>query len=113
MAGEDLTVRDVVLMRAYLKQCVDSPVWGGYPYETDRGQQWLAELRERVRAIASRDDIAQALRIMTARRIYPLKFPSRSAPVTHCSRYCAPGAGRGWPASGWQIDIDDSEGEKT
>ena len=75
-AGEDLTVRDVALMRAYLKQWVDSPVWEGYPDETDGGRQWLAELRERVRAIASPDDIAQALSIMTARRMDPLQFPS-------------------------------------
>jgi hypothetical protein len=69
-AGKDLTVRDVLLMRAYLKQWVDSPAWG------DEGLQWLAELRERVRAIASRDDIAQALSIMTALRMDPLEFPS-------------------------------------
>jgi hypothetical protein len=80
MAGEDLTVRDVVLMRAYLKQWVDSPVWEGYPYETDGGRPWLAELRERVGAIASRDDIAQALSIMTARRMDPLQFPSGQTP---------------------------------
>ena len=71
IAGEDLTVRDLLLMRAYLRQWVDSPVWG------DEGLQWLAELRERVRAIASRDDIAQALSIMTARRMDPLQFPSK------------------------------------
>jgi hypothetical protein len=70
MAGEDLTVRDVALMRAYLKQWVDSPVWG------DEGLQWLAELRQRVRAIASPDDITQALSIMTAYRMDPLQFPS-------------------------------------
>jgi hypothetical protein len=76
LAGKDLTVRDVALMRAYLKQWVDSPVWEGYPDETDGGRQWLAELRQRVRAIASPDDIAQALSIMTARRMDPLQFPS-------------------------------------
>jgi hypothetical protein len=75
MTGKDLTVRDVLLMRGYLGQWVDSPVWEGYPYETDGSRQWLAELRERVRAIASTDDIAQALSIMTARRMDPL-FPS-------------------------------------
>jgi hypothetical protein len=80
MAGKDLTVRDVLLMRAYLRQWVDSPVWEGYPYETDGGRQWLAELRERVRAIASRDDIAQCLSIMTARRMDPLQFPSGQTP---------------------------------
>jgi hypothetical protein len=69
IAGEDLTVRDLLLMRAYLRQWVDSPVWG------DEGRQWLAELRERVRAIASPADIKQALSIMTARRMDPL-FPS-------------------------------------
>ena len=74
-AGKGLTVRDVALMRAYLKQWVDSPVWEGYPYETDGGRQWLAGLRERVRAIASPADIKQALSIMTARRMDPL-FPS-------------------------------------
>ena len=73
-AGEDLTVRGVVLMRAYLKQWVDSPVWEGYPYETDGGRQWLAELRERVRAIALPADFKQALSIMTARRMDPLQI---------------------------------------
>jgi hypothetical protein len=82
-AGEDLTVREVVLMRAYLKQWVDSPVWEGYPYETDGGRQWLAELRERVRAIASPDDIAQALSIMTARRMDPLQLPSPQTSGEH------------------------------
>jgi hypothetical protein len=74
MGGKDLTVRDVLRMRAYLKQWVDSPVWEVYPCETDGGRQWLAELRERVRAIASRDDITQALSIMTAHRMDPLQF---------------------------------------
>jgi hypothetical protein len=74
MAGHVLTVRDVALMRAYLKQWVDSPVWEGYPYETDGGRQWLAELRERVRAIALPADFKQALSIMTARRMDPLQI---------------------------------------
>ena len=76
MAGKGLTVRDMVLMRAYLRQWVDSPVWEGDPHETDGGRQWLVELRERVRAIASPNDIAQCLSIMTARRMDPLQFPS-------------------------------------
>jgi hypothetical protein len=75
-AGKVLTVRDVALMRAYLRQWVNSPVWEMNPHETDGGRQWLAELRERVQAIASRGDIAQALSIMTARRMDPLQFPS-------------------------------------
>jgi hypothetical protein len=71
-AEKDLTVRDVALMREYLRQWVDSPVWEMKPHETDAGRHWLAELRERVRVIASRDDIEQALSIMTARRMDPL-----------------------------------------
>jgi hypothetical protein len=47
MVGKDLTVRDVALMLAYLKQWVDSPVSEGHPCETDGGRQWLSELRER------------------------------------------------------------------
>jgi hypothetical protein len=86
MAGKDLTVGDVALMRAYLKQWVDSLVWEGYPSETDGGRQWLAELRERVRAITSPDDIAQCLSIMTARRMDPLQFPSAPARRGHWAR---------------------------
>jgi hypothetical protein len=74
--GKDLTVRDVLLMREYLRQWVDSPVWEMNPHETDGSRQWLAELRQRVRAIASRNDIAPCLSIMTARRMDPLQLPS-------------------------------------
>jgi hypothetical protein len=70
--GKDLTVRDVALMREYLRQWVDSPAREMNPHETDGGQQWLAELRQQVRAIASRNDIAECLDIMTAHRMDPL-----------------------------------------
>jgi hypothetical protein len=71
-AEKGLTVRDVALLREYLRQWVASPVWEMNPHETDAGRQWLAELRHRVRAIASRNDIAQCLSIMTARSMDPL-----------------------------------------
>jgi hypothetical protein len=88
MAGEDLTVRGVALMRAS-KAMGGLAGLGRNPYETDGGRQWLAKLRERVRAIASPDDIAQALSIMKARRMDPLQFPSGQTAREFSEKYRA------------------------
>ena len=48
LEGTPLTDRDIAIMRAYLKQWVDSPVWSGPP---------IYALRVNVRKIRSRDDI--------------------------------------------------------
>lgn len=70
--GREMTVREISLMRAYLRQWVDSPVWDMNPHEDDAGRQWLQELRQRVKAIASRRHIADCLWIMEERGMDPL-----------------------------------------
>jgi hypothetical protein len=55
LEGSELSVRDVVLLRAYLRQWIDSPVWDGKPSLTDeQGREELATLRSRARLLTDR-----------------------------------------------------------
>ena len=47
--GEDLSIRDIILIRAYLRQWVDSPVWDANPHQTPEGKKDLERLRSLVR----------------------------------------------------------------
>lgn len=51
-APEQMTVRGVALIRAYLRQWVDSPVWDANPSHNEFSRAQLAELRHRARDLA-------------------------------------------------------------
>lgn len=55
-AGE-LQFTDIAIIRSYLRQWINSPVWDENPHQNADGAQQLAELRSRAAAIATRDDI--------------------------------------------------------
>lgn len=48
ICGEELTVRDLYLIKAYLKQWVDSPAWEANPHLTPEGVAQLSLLRAKV-----------------------------------------------------------------
>ena len=52
-----MTVRDMALMRAYLSQWIDSPVWEMNPSLDAKGRASLAFLRLRARRIQTVEDI--------------------------------------------------------
>jgi hypothetical protein len=70
--GKPLSDDHVRVLRAYLKQWVDSPVWDQNPYANEDEKQWLAELRRKVDEIHSRNEVRECLSIMTNRGMDPL-----------------------------------------
>jgi hypothetical protein len=52
-----MTARDVALMREYLSQWIDSPVWELNPSQSARGLAALSALRLRARRILTVQDI--------------------------------------------------------
>ena len=56
--GERLTARQVRLMRLYLKQWIDSPVWDENPHAPAETRRELAELRGLADAIETERDVA-------------------------------------------------------
>jgi hypothetical protein len=69
--GRDMSVRDVSLMRAYLSQWVQSPVWAN-PFDDSGVNGELAKLRAAVGAIANAADISAWLHAALAWGIDPL-----------------------------------------
>ena len=53
-----VTVRDVVLIRAYIRQWIDSPVWDANPHATAESRRVLAALRIRATGISNLADIS-------------------------------------------------------
>lgn len=53
LSGKSLTLRDVALMKAYLRQWVNSPAWGR--------STLLDALRESVAQIRNRDDLERCI----------------------------------------------------
>jgi hypothetical protein len=45
LKGEALTLRDVSLIGAYIRQWIESPVWEQNPHIDDEGRECLAALR--------------------------------------------------------------------
>ena len=54
----NMTLRDVALMRAYLSQWIQSPVWDMVPDQTGEGREALSRLRAGVGAIVTVADIS-------------------------------------------------------
>lgn len=69
--GAELAATDIVIIRAYFRQWVDSPVWDENPHAGEDDRR-LANLRKAARDIASRADIRQWLRDALAMGIDPL-----------------------------------------
>lgn len=64
---------DIVLIRVYLRQWIDSPVWDANPYYTDdEARAALAELRRTVRGIQTVQDIQAWLRAALREHMDPL-----------------------------------------
>jgi hypothetical protein len=59
LEGQPLTVRDIALLRAYLRRWVDASAWDSNPHMTDESCATLALLRRQAREITTRDAIDQ------------------------------------------------------
>lgn len=70
--GDVLTVREVALMRAYLKQWIDSPVWNMNPHINADGLAELEAMRKQVQAIVSERDIRECIGQMVGAGMNPL-----------------------------------------
>ena len=70
LTGETLDEAGIGVMRDYLRQWVNSPVWSSG--SSIEGRQALESLRARVAAIASREDIEQAIEAAEALGMDPL-----------------------------------------
>ena len=53
----DMTVRDVALVRAYIRQWIDSPAWDANPHAGDAARVNLRELRSLARSITTVQDL--------------------------------------------------------
>jgi len=71
-AAESLSVRDIRLIRAYLVQWINSPVWDENPGLGDAGRAELQELRRAAARIDSRQGIDQWIEVATDWGIDPL-----------------------------------------
>lgn len=52
-----MTPRQIALMRAYLRQWIQSPAWDQNPYATERSRAALAGLRDMIGSLVSRKQI--------------------------------------------------------
>lgn len=68
----NMTLRDVALMRAYLSQWIQSPVWDMVPDQTGEGREALSRLRAGVGAIVTVADISAWLHAALDEGIDPL-----------------------------------------
>ena len=66
---EELSVRDVGLIRAYLRKWVDSPIWDVLPSASSRQ---LSRLRERVFTAGSREQIDECVKTAKELGMNPL-----------------------------------------
>ena len=62
LSGERLDRDQIGLMRRYLEQWFDSPIWDQNPAATDEAKALLKLLRQRVHAISTNQDIRAVLK---------------------------------------------------
>ena len=55
--NEGLSADDILLIRSYLRQWIDSPVWDQNPEMTVKSRRALDQLRSRAKEIKNRADI--------------------------------------------------------
>ena len=67
-----MTLEDIAVMRAYLRQWIDSPAWDQNPHAPIAARLALADLRRRAKAIASVNDIHEFLAAAGREGIDPL-----------------------------------------
>lgn len=72
LSGKLMTLREVAVMRAYLRQWIMSPVWDMNPRRTNGDALTLAALRERIDSIVTRLDIERWLAAALESGIDPL-----------------------------------------
>lgn len=70
--GGELSVRDLALIRAYLRQWVDSPAWDANPAATDLSNRRLTQLRGKVFNAATREQIDQCINMAVDMGMDPL-----------------------------------------
>ena len=70
--GEPLTAGQIRLMRLYLKQWIDSPVWDENPVADEDSKRELAELRRLADAIETEREIADWIECALDAGIDPL-----------------------------------------
>jgi hypothetical protein len=71
LLGDELDAVQMKLMKAYLSQWVNSPVWDQNPHP-DTGLEELRSLRVRVAAINNEAELNQAIQVMTDMGMDPL-----------------------------------------
>jgi len=69
---EELSIRDIILIRAYLRQWVDSPVWDMNPTLTAEGKTALNNLRGKVLASRTKHQIDECIWMATRMGMDPL-----------------------------------------
>lgn len=72
LRNEPLTLRDIAVMRAYLRQWIMSPAWEMNPHGKSGDGLALSALRDRIDGIASRDDVERWLEAALEIGIDPL-----------------------------------------
>jgi hypothetical protein len=72
LRGGELSDDHALLLRAYLRQWIGSPVWDANPYATPQERDWLQALRARVDGLHGREAFAQWLADAEAGGIDPL-----------------------------------------
>ncbi|HEY1896722.1 MAG TPA: hypothetical protein VGG62_10640 [Terracidiphilus sp.] len=71
LTGE-LQSADIALIRAYLRQWINSPVWDANPNLDAEGTRQLADMRSRAASIETREDIDAWLHTATDMGMDPL-----------------------------------------
>ena len=61
MRHQELSLRDVALIRAYLRQWVEAPAWEANPGMTHRGMIDLVKLRAKVLGAKTKDQIDECI----------------------------------------------------
>jgi hypothetical protein len=70
--GDALSVDDLTLIRVYLRQWIDSPVWDRNPALGESGRGELATLRSLARSLTDRESIAGWLALAEEFGVDPL-----------------------------------------
>lgn len=72
LRGEELTVRDIYLLQAYLMQWVDSPAWDQNPAATEESRARLSLLRAKTHKARTLQQINDCLKMMDEDGLDPL-----------------------------------------
>lgn len=72
LRDQAMTLRDIAVMRAYLRQWMASPVWDMNPSHDQESREELARLRRTVETIQTGKDVRRWLRVALDAGIDPL-----------------------------------------